>query len=230
MAKETQPTQDKFEGIESALTRTEHYIEENRKSLTIILVAILGAVALYFAFNKFYLEPKEVRAQKKMFYAEQYFEKDSFNVALKGDGINAGFLEIIDDYGFTDASNLAHYYAGICYKNLGNYKEAIDYLEQFDSDDKIVSNIAIGSIGDCYAELGDNKQALKYYRKAADNQKNEFTTPMYLVRAGILYEQTNDFANALKMYERIEKEFNRVYQEQQIEKYVTRVKIKGNLK
>lgn len=230
MSKETQPTQDKFEGIENALSRAERYIEENRKSLTIIIAAIVLAVVLYLAFIKFYLQPKETRAQKQMFMAEQYFEKDSFKTALNGDGNYPGFLEIIDNYGLTKSANLSRYYAGICYKNLGNYKEAIQYLKKFESDDKIISNIALGSIGDCYANLGDNKQALKYYKRAADNEKNDFTTPMYLMRAGILMEEMNDYKGALKNYQRIEKEYNRAYQEQQIEKYVERVKIKGNLK
>jgi tetratricopeptide (TPR) repeat protein len=230
MSKETQPTQDKFEGIENALSRAERYIEENRKSLTIIIAAIVLAVVLYLAFIKFYLQPKETRAQKQMFMAEQYFEKDSFKTALNGDGNYPGFLEIINNYGLTKSANLSRYYAGICYKNLGNYKEAIQYLKKFESDDKIISNIALGSIGDCYANLGDNKQALKYYKRAADNEKNDFTTPMYLMRAGILMEQMNDYQGALKNYQRIEKEYNRTYQEQQIEKYVERVKIKGNLK
>jgi tetratricopeptide (TPR) repeat protein len=202
MSKETQPTQDKFEGIENALSRAERYIVENRKSLTIIIAAIVLAVVLYLAFIKFYLQPKETRAQKQMFMAEQYFEKDSFKTALNGDGNYPGFLEIINNYGLTKSSNLARYYAGICYKNLGNYKEAIQYLKKFESDDKIISNIALGSIGDCYANLGDNKQALKYYKRAADNEKNDFTTPMYLMRAGILMEQMNDYQGALKNYQR----------------------------
>jgi tetratricopeptide (TPR) repeat protein len=230
MTKEKQPTEDKFEGLESALTRTERYIEENRKSLSIIVGAIVGAVVLYIAFNKFYLQPKEIKAQKQMYVAEQYFEKDSFKLALNGDGNYPGFLTIIDEYGLTDASNLAHYYAGVCYKNLGNFKEAIEYLKHYESSDKIISNIALGAIGDCYSELGDNKQALKYYKRAADNVKNEFTTPLYLMRAGILLEGMGEYSEALTMFQRIEKEYHRVYQEQQVEKYVTRVKIKGNIK
>jgi tetratricopeptide (TPR) repeat protein len=229
MAKDKEALESKLEGIESALTRTEHYIEENRKSLTIITVAIVAAVGIYFAFNRFYLQPKEIRAQKQMYVAEQYFEKDSFRLALNGDGNYPGFLTIIDEFGFTNAANLSEYYAGICLKNTGKFAEAIQYLKKFDSNDKIVDNIAFGAIGDCYAELGDNKQAIKYYKKAANNDKNDFTTPLYLLRAGILFEDMSDYKNALEMYQRIEKEYHKSFEEQQVEKYVTRAKIKGNL-
>ncbi len=221
--------EDKLEGIESALSRTERYIEENQKSLSIIAGAIIAAVVIYLAFNRFYLKPKEEKAQKQMFVAEQYFEKDSFNLALKGDGNYPGFLDIIDEYSLTDAANLAHYYAGICYKNLGKYAEAVEYLKKFDSKDKIVSNIAKGSMGDCYAELGNADEAIKYYERAANNVSNDLTTPLYLMRAGILLEEKGDYKKALEIYQRIQKEFYRTSQGQQIEKYITRAKIKGNL-
>lgn len=220
----------KLEGIEHALTRTEQYIEDNRKSLSIIAGAIIAAVAIYFAFNQFYLKPQEAEAQKQMYVAEQYFEKDSLKQALNGDGNYPGFLGIIDQYSLTDAANLAHYYAGICYKNMGKYNEAIEYLKKFDSNDVVVSNIALGSIGDCYAELGDADKALKFYKKAAENKKNDFTSPLYLMRAGLLLEDKNEFAKALEIYQRIEKEYNKSYEGQQIEKYITRVKVKGNIK
>ena len=229
MAKDKDGVEIKLEGIESALTRTEHYIEENRKSLSIIAGAIVVAVLLYFAFNRFYMQPKEKNAQKQMYVAEQYFEKDSFNLALKGDGNYPGFLTIIDEFGLTDASNLSHYYAGICYKNLGNYKDAIEHLRKFDSSDKIISSEALGATGDCYADLGDNDQAVKYYKKAANNNKNDFTTPLYLMRAGILLEEMNNFKDALKIYQRIEEEYNGTKEGHDIEKYIARVKIKGNL-
>jgi tetratricopeptide (TPR) repeat protein len=228
MAKK-EAVEDKLEGIEHALTRTERYIEENQKSLTIIFIAIAAAFAIYFGFNRFYLKPQEEKAQKQMFVAEQYFEKDSFNIALRGDGNYPGFLTIIDDYGLTDAANLSYYYAGLCYKNTGKYTEAIDHLKKFSSKDKILSNIALGSMGDCYAELGNTDDAVKYYQRAANNVKNDFTSPLYLMRAGILLEDKGEFEKALAIYQRIEKEFYRTSEGQQIEKYITRVKVKGNL-
>lgn len=223
-------TEDKFEGIENALTRTEQYIEENRKSLMIIAGAILAAVAIYFAFDRFYLVKREEEAQKQMFVAEQYFEKDSLKKALNGDGNYPGFLSIIDEYSLTKTANLAHYYAGICLKNTGKYSDAIEHLRKFDSNDKILSNIALGAIGDCYSELNESDKAVKYYKKAADNVKNDFTSPFYLLRAGILLEDKGEFKKALEVYERIQKEYNRSNEGQQIEKYITRTKVKGNLK
>ena len=229
MAKDKEVLEGKLEGIESALSRTERYIEENQKSLTIILLAIVGVVAIYFSFNRFYLKPQEEKAQAQMYIAEKYFESDSLKKALNGDGNYPGFLSIIDEYGLTESANLAHYYAGVCYKNMGKYKEAIDYLKKFDANDRILSNVALGAMGDCYAELNQTDEAIKYYKKAANNVKNDFSTPLYLMRAGILLEEKNDFKQAFELYERIQKEYFKSQEGQQIEKYITRVKIKGNL-
>ena len=231
MAKSKKETsEDKFESIESALSKTERYIEDNQKSLTIIVVAIAAVVAIYFGFNRFYLKPLEAKAQSQMYVAENYFDKDSFKLALNGDGNYPGFLGIIDDFGLSKTANLAHYYAGICYKNLGQYEEAIGHLKKYDGKDHMISDIALGSIGDCYAELGNNDEALKYYQLAAKNSPNDFTSPIYLLRAGVLFEQTGNYAKALEMYEKIDTEFSKSDEAQQIDKYIERAKLKGNLK
>ncbi|NJK98509.1 MAG: tetratricopeptide repeat protein [Bacteroidales bacterium] len=228
--KKESTAEQKVESIESALTKTERYIEENRKSLSIIFGGILAIVLIYIAFTKLYMGPRESKAINQMYVAEQYFEKDSFKLALNGNGIYPGFLEIIDEYGFTKAANLAKCYAGICYLNLGDFNNAITYLEKFDSDDKLVSNVALGGIGDAYAELGKTDDAIKYYFRAADNVKNDLTSPIYLMRAGILLEEKGDYKKAVDTYSRIEKEFSKSSEARQIEKYITRAEIKGNLK
>jgi tetratricopeptide (TPR) repeat protein len=165
-----------------------------------------------------------------MFIAERFFEKDSFNIALNGSGSYPGFLEIIDEYGFTKSANLAHYYAGMCYKNIGKNEEAIEYLKKFDSNDKMIAPIALGAIGDCYANLGEVGEAVKFYKRAAKKEKNDFTSPLYYMRAAILLEQNNEFKNALDILETIKNNYYNTEEGRNIEKYITRVKIKGNLK
>ena len=93
-----------------------------------------------------YLAPLEEDAQTEMFMAELYFQKDSFALALNGDEQYEGFLSISDDYGLTKAGNLANYYAGLCYLNLGEFENAIDYFSDFSSDDIILSSLALGCI------------------------------------------------------------------------------------
>ena len=217
---------DGFETVESALTKTEQYIEENQKSLTIIIVAILVVVGGYWAYKKFYLEPKETQAQSEMFMAERYFEQDSFKLALNGDGQYLGFIDIIDEYGPTKSANLSNYYAGICYLRLGDFEQAVDYLEQFDGKDRLVAPVALGATGDAYVELGELKKGIEYYEKAAKLNKNELTSPIYLFKAGLVYEDMGELKKAVESYETIKYKFPSSDEAKDIDKYITAAKMK----
>ncbi|MBE9468290.1 MAG: tetratricopeptide repeat protein [Bacteroidetes bacterium] len=216
---------DNFQEVENVLTKTEQYIEENQKTITTIVLIIIVVVAGYFAYMKFYVSPLEGEAASQMFVAEQYFEKDSFNLAINGDGNYLGFIDIIDEYGVTKSANLAQYYAGISYLKLAQYEEAIDYLKDFDSDDHIIASIAKGAIGDAYIELGDNDKAISYYLKAADEDNNKLTAPMYLMKAAKAYEANDDYQNSLDIYNNIKDNYSKTTQARFIEKYITRAKL-----
>ncbi len=154
-----------------------------------IVVVIVAIIAFYLSFINFYLKPLEKEAHDDMYMAEMYFEKDSFNLALNGDGQFLGFLDVSNEYNLTNAGNLANYYAGLCYLHTAQYEEAIEYLSNFSSDDIILSTLAFGCIGDAYLELEENSKALKYYEKAVENNDNEFTTPRYLMKQAHILEK-----------------------------------------
>jgi len=218
--------QDGFENVEVALSKAEIYIEQNQKSLTIIILAIVAVVGLYMGYKRFYLEPKEKEAQSEMFIAEKYFEIDSFAIALEGDGQYLGFIDIIDEYGATKTANLANYYAGISYLRLGEYENAVEYLEDFDGNDRIVAAIALGATGDAYSELGEIKKAISYYEKASSYTENRLTTPAYLKKAGILYEELGQYKKAISTYKDIKKQFPDSEEAIDIQKYISGAELK----
>jgi len=222
MAKQTDKTDKQFAQIEETLSRTEQYIEDNQKSLIIIIGAIIAIIAIYLSFTNFYLEPLEQEAHADMYMAEMYFEKDSFNLALNGDGQFLGFLDVADEYSLTNAGNLANYYAGLCYLHTAQYEDAIEYLSDFSSDDIILSTLALGCIGDAYLELEDRNKALKYYEKAADNASNDFTTPRYLMKQANVLEMDGDYMAALEIYNQIKEDYSKSQIAQDIDKYIVR--------
>jgi len=223
MSKKKVSEQDQFESVENALSRTEHYIEQNQKSLTIIVLAIIVIIGGYLGYQRFVVSPKEKEAQSQMWMAEQYFARDSFNLALHGDGNYLGFLDIVDEYSITKSANLANYYIGISYLHLGQYEQAIEYLKAFESDDEMVAPIAYGAIGDAYMELDEPAEALKFYEKAVTKSDNEFTTPIYLMKVGFVYEQNQDYEKALEAYQTIKNDFPESAEGRQIDKYIVRV-------
>jgi tetratricopeptide (TPR) repeat protein len=225
MAK-NQQHDDSFENVESALTKTEQFIEDNQKLISFAAIALIIIVGGYWAFKKLYMEPLQKEAQENVFQAQQYFQTDSFNMALNGDGMNLGFLEIIDQYGSTDVGELSEYYAGACYLNLGDYENAIDYLKGFSTDEPVLMATAQGATGDAYLQLGNNDDAIKWYQKASKTD-NELIAPVYLFKLGLLYEKSGKKEQALEAYTKIKNDYENSSEARQIDKYITRVKISG---
>ena len=226
MAKKKSQQGENLKELESALTRTEQFVEDNQKIITIIVGAIVLLVAAYLGFKKLYLQPKENEARSQMFMAEDYFEKDSFNLAINGDGNYLGFLDIIDDYGITKSANLAKYYTGISYLYLGQYQDALDYLKSYKTDDLLLAPIAEGAKGDALLELGENDEALKQYKKAYSLSDNELTTPIYMMKAANLLESMDKLQDALNLYENIKEKYPDSTEGTNVDRYIARVKLK----
>ncbi|MBK7214486.1 MAG: tetratricopeptide repeat protein [Bacteroidales bacterium] len=224
MAKKTDTTEDKIHVVEEALSKSEQFIEKHQKTLIIIIGAIIVIGLGIFAFQRLFIVPREKEAQGQMFMAQKYFEQDSLNKALNGDGNYVGFLSIIDDYSMTKASNLAKYYTGIIYLKQGKYEDAITYLGKFNGKDELVGPMATGGIGDAYTELGQKEKALDYYLKAADQRENNMTTSLYLMRAAWTYEDLGKFDKALELYTKIQKEHPKSMESRDIDKYIERAK------
>jgi tetratricopeptide (TPR) repeat protein len=223
MTKNKAPQRNNLQDIESALTRTEQFIEDNQKLIIYVIGAIVTVVVVYLGMSKFIIQPRQKDAQSQMFMAESYFEKDSFNLALNGDGNYIGFLDIIDDYGMTKSAKLASYYAGISYLRLGEYENAIRYLGRFKTKDILLGPVKEGSMGDAYLQLGDQDKALRQYTRAADISDNEFTTPIYLMKAANLLEMQGNFPEALEMYKRIKTTYPETTEGRNVEIYIARV-------
>ncbi len=228
MAKKSERADDRLLAVEGALSTTEQFIEKNQKAITIIVGIIVVIVLGYFGYKKFYISPMNKEAKSEMFMAELYFQKDSLNKALLGDGNYPGFVDIADQYGSTKAGNLANYYAGIIYLKQGKFDEAIDYLQSFESEDQVIGPMAMGAIGDAYVETGELDKAANYYLKAANTQINEFVTPIFLMKAGWAYEENGDYDKALRIYKRIKEEFHRSTEARDIERYIERAKALAN--
>ncbi len=223
MAKEKEK-EDVILNVESAYDKTEQFFEDNQKIILGVVAALILIIGGYVGWKKFIIAPKETEAASQMFRAEQYFQQDSFRIALDGKGQYPGFLQIIDDYGMTSSSNLSYYYAGISYLHLGEYENAIEYLGKFSSDDDVLSVIAIGATGDAYMELGETDKAISSYMEAAEEKNNKFTSPVYLMKAAQAIEGKGEFEKAVKLYERLEKEFPTTNEGRSAEKYKARAK------
>jgi tetratricopeptide (TPR) repeat protein len=185
-------TADVFSKLDETASKTEDWVAKNQKIIIGLVAGIAVATIGYLAYQKFIEAPKQDEAASEMFVAQQNFDKatngvasDSlYKLALNGSEGKFGFVKIAEEYSGTDAGNLANYYAGMAYLNTGKFDEAITYLSKFKSEEAIINALAIGAIGDAHAQKNQQKEALEFYVKAAESNKNDFTTPRFLLKAG----------------------------------------------
>jgi tetratricopeptide (TPR) repeat protein len=190
------------EAIQEKLVGAEMWLESNSKVVIGLAIGVALIVAGYFGYQYYKSSQNEI-AQQEMFQAVYYFEADSLDKALNGDGNDLGFLNIIEDYGITDAANLANYYAGAIYLKQGKYSVARMYLQDFSSNDLLVQARAYSLIGDTYMEENNFEEAAKFYNKAANYQANKFFSPAYLMKEALAYEKANKISEAKEAYEKV---------------------------
>ncbi len=220
----TKPKKDLADSIEEDLTKFEIFFQKYQNYILWGLVAIIAVVALVWGYQKYIKQPREKEAITQMYVAEKYFAIDSFKVALNGVDQYPGFLQIIEDYKGTKAANLANYYAGVCYANLGQWQDAIDYLKKFKTDDLYLNATRYGLIGDAYVELGMLDKAVDAYSKSIDDYPNHLTTPIYMKKLGLVYEQLGNYKKAKKIYEELYEKYPASNEGRTIEKYIERTK------
>lgn len=210
-------TAEVFSTLDESASKTEAWVAKNQNYILGIIGVIAVGVLGYLAYNQFVQGPKESSAANEMYYPQQYFDqalnnaaaKDSlYNLALNGGEGKYGFLDIIDEYPGTKAANLANYSAGMAYLNMQKYQEAISHLEGFTSNDAILGALAKGGLGDAFMQLGQPEDALGYYESAVGHDKNKYTTPKFLYKAGVTAMELGQSEKALQYFERIKNEFS----------------------
>lgn len=211
------------EALAEQLSRSEQFLEDN-KTTVFAVVGIVVLLVVGLVGGKFYLQNQDQSAQRDLFQAVYYFEADSLGLALNGDGNNYGFLEIIEEYNMTDASNLANYYAGATYLKLGDFDNALRYLEKFSGSDFLVQGRAYALIGDAHSELGNYAEAASNYEKAANYNANKEFSPIYLQKAAVVNEKAGNSAAALANYQTIVDEYYGVPEYQNAKKHTARLK------
>ena len=208
--------------LSEAKLKATSFFEENQKIILGVLVGLVVVVGGWFAYSNLIKEPKEQKAMSQLWKAQMQFEQDSFVMALENPGGGyLGFLQIAKDYSGTKAGNLAKFYAGVSYLNLGNFDEALKFINDFHPAGALGPNMKYGVLGDVYSELNQMDKAIENYHKAAATE-NDLLTPYYLKKEALLLESQNQVAKALEIYKTIKSKYPNSNEALSIEKYIAR--------
>lgn len=204
------------------------FVERNQNIIFGVLVGLVVIVGGIFVYRTFIQMPKQKAAAAAMFQAQQAFERDSFALALNGNATFMGLADIVQEYSGTEAGNLASYYAGVAYLNLGQFDAAIDYLEDYDAEGELLPITTAGALGDAYSEKGDFAKALGLYEEAvAEAAEHDALAAYYLKKLGMLHEHQGRPQDALRAYQRIRDDYPTTPIGNDIEKFIARVTPKG---
>ena len=226
-------TAEVFNTLDETASKSEQWIEKNSKPLFAALIAIVVIFLAYLGYNKYIVEPNELEASNELAFPRKYFDEaatagsgiDSLlNLGLEGADGKYGFVDIAESYSGTNAGNLANYYAGVSYLQLKQYDKAIEYLSKFDSDDEMLGPVSLGAIGDAFADINQPEDALEFYEKAANKKANEFTTPLFLFKAGQTAMNLKNFSKAESLFTQIKENYSKSEQGRNIEKYIAAAK------
>lgn len=206
--------------IGEVISKSELFLEQNKKALTIAVAAIVVVVLGYFGLKKFYFEPRQTEAAEEMFAAQNWLSENNYEVALNGDGQFLGFAAVADQYGCTKSGKLAKYYAGICELNLGHFENALNYLKSYNGKDTFTKAQCEMLCGDAELEMGNTEKAVSYYEKAAKVNPNFMVSPTALVKAGMCYISLNKAAQACNCFKQVKENYPESTEWRDIDKYI----------
>jgi tetratricopeptide (TPR) repeat protein len=209
LTQDTENVLESAEALQERIAETENYAKGHSKLIFGGAAAILLLVGgfVFFQMNR---EKSNAEAQKELFPAQFYLEKDSSKTkALQGDDnfSTIGISAIAEKYSGTKAAELANFYLGVAKLKEGKYDEAITALEKFNPNDYILQARTYSLIGDAHSEKKDWSNAAKYYQKAADYNPNEEFTPAYLLKLAQVHEANNNLPEAIKAYSTLIEKF-----------------------
>lgn len=207
--------------LAESYAKVNNFYQENKASVIGGLIAIVlivgGGVGYYF-----YHQSQERQAANLMANAETAFLQGNYQVALTGSEaqFTVGFEQIINNYGGTDAGNLARYYAAVCHFNMGNYQQALSSIQSFEVPEGIMGVSPLSFHGVLLTELGNHAEAAETYVRAAEWDVNPSTTPYNYLEAAQAYQDAGNTEEARRYAQMVIDEYPESSQVAQAERFL----------
>ncbi|OUU17953.1 MAG: hypothetical protein CBC05_03370 [Crocinitomicaceae bacterium TMED45] len=166
MAKKTNQ-EETIVNVDELYSKSEQFVDKNRKQLTLGLGGAAALILIVIGYSSLVVAPKNTAAEEAAFMAEHYFAKDSADLAMLGDGLNAGLEEILSDHSGSPAAARAAFELGIMHRDAARFDEAVNAFNQAGFSDNVFGPLTDANIGDCLVELGDLEGAEGHFASAA---------------------------------------------------------------
>ncbi|MEK6650732.1 MAG: tetratricopeptide repeat protein [Bacteroidota bacterium] len=188
--------------------QAEAWALENKKTLTYGGMALIAIVVVLFVWND-RRSAAEVESSTRLARILPVYDQGNYQQAIDGVASEGtfGLKSIVDEYGGTNAGQLAHLYFANALAALGKYAEASDIYEDISVDDRLVMASAAAGQARCYEGLERYKEAGGAYERAASTDpKNPlapdrlFSAAVNFKHAGMKEEAREALATMRKLY------------------------------
>lgn len=187
---------------------------------TMIIGGILVLALGFFVYRQFIWVPANEDSKDAYWEGLNLAKADSTDAAI--DELSA----VVKKYDGKIGGEIAQFVYARQLMEKGEFKKALEELEGVEVEDTYVKVMALGLKADCHSELKEYEDAANMYLEAADMSDNEFTTPVYLFKAGLCAEEIKNFDKAVECYERIKDDYTTFHAQKQIDKYLARARSK----
>ena len=197
--------------VDELYSKSEQFVDKNRKQLTMGLGGVAAVILLVIGYTSLVVAPKNMAAEEAAFMAEHYFAKDSADLAMLGDGLNAGLEEILSDHSGTPAAARAAFELGIMHRDAARFEDAVEAFNQAGFSDDVFGPLVDANIGDCLVELGDLEGAESHFASAASAAASGLAakalSPMCSYKRAVVLLELGDEDKARKVLKDLAEDF-----------------------
>lgn len=170
----------------------------------VVLILVISGVV-------YYMNHAENQASTMLGKAIARYEavQSQNNDPAQYEALKKEFKAVIDEYGFTDAAEMARVQLASVYYESGDYEKAVEWyktaVDAFEGNPQF-SDLVLNGLAYAYQAQGDYDNAVKYFEKIADDN-SAITRDQALFNLGQLYGRLGQTEKSRHAFEKIVSEY-----------------------
>jgi TolA-binding protein len=216
----------KEDALVSTYVKATGWYEENRKRVNIaaLVIVILVISAVVFMNNR---RSGNEKAMTELGRIYAYYDDAQYILAIDGvpERNITGLKSIVDNYGSSEAGELARFYLANCYFQLRRFDEALQEYKDFSPGSQLLTVSRFAGIAACYEARGQYEDAASMFEKAAVTYGNDISAPENLGHAARNFALAGNKERALDLYRKIKKEFPKSPVARDVDRYIAQLSI-----
>jgi TolA-binding protein len=202
------------------------FYEQNKKNIGFgLLIAAALVIGSIVYFNKRTVENE--KATTDLGKLLQYYDNGQFQIAIEGipERTVTGLKSIVENYGGTQAGNLARFYLANSYYHVGKIDDAMKQFEDFSPATQLLTVARFSGLGACFETKGQYKDAAEYFEKAATKYAQDINAAENLNSAGRNFGLAGQKQKALDIYKLLKKSYPTTTFAREADRYIAQFSV-----